>query len=201
MNVTGSLAALLAVMALSGCGSLGGEVAGSPRAAAASSGVQVPIGTAEPTQPTNPQPTNPQPPNPQPPPTAPPPTAPSERPAAFPEVLVGTWISSSGGAEIIYQFGADGSYKYAGVLMQSRPSGTFSFTIAETGGASVDGARLVLVPRVSTESLSDPDSPSASYKDRPRALEPEQLTWSLGAGRAVLTLDDGENPPVDYERQ
>ena len=190
MKVTGSLAALLAVMALSGCGSLGGEVAGSPRAVAASSGVPGPTGSAGPTEPTKIEPTK----------VEPPPTT-SERPEVFPEALVGTWISSSGTAEIVYQFGGDGTYKYVGVLMQSRPSGTFSFTIAETGAASVEGAQLVLVPRISTETLSDPDSPSASYKDRPRALEPEQLTWSLDTGRAVLTLDDGENPPVDYERQ
>lgn len=183
MNVTGSLAMALTVMALSGCGSVGDEVTGSPRAAA-SSGV-VPTGTTEP-PPTSVEPA---------------PTATSERPAAFPEALVGTWISSSGAAEIVYQFAADGAYKYAGVLMQQRPSGTFSFTIGETGTASADGTQLVLVPRISTESLSDPDSPSASYKDRPRALETEQLTWSLDRGQAVLTLDDGENPPVDYERQ
>lgn len=184
MNLTGSLAVALAVMALSGCGSGGGEVAGTPRAAA-SSGVPVPTGTTEP------QPTS----------TEPSPTATSERPAAFPEALVGTWISSDGDAEILYQFAADGSYKYAGVLMQQRPSGTFSFTIGEAGTASAEGTQLVLVPRISTESLSDPDSPSASYKDRPRALEAEQLTWSLDRAKAVLTLDDGENPPVDYERQ
>ena len=192
MNIVGSLASLLAVLALSGCGALGGEVAGSPRAAAASSQVPVQAGTTAPTQPTQPaQPGTTEP--------AEPPTT-SERPAGFPEALVGTWISASGAAEIVYEFDADGSYRYVGVLMQARPSGTFSFTIAETGAASVAGAQLTLVPRSSTESLSDPDSPSASYKDRPRELEPDHLTWSLDAGRAVLTLDDGENPPVDYER-
>ncbi|HET8641137.1 MAG TPA: hypothetical protein VFM37_04320 [Pseudonocardiaceae bacterium] len=189
MNVTGSLAVALAVMVLSGCGSAGSELAGSPRAAA-SSGTSVPTGPPEPPTGTEP-PTS----------TEPAPTTTPEPPPAFPEALVGTWISSAGTAEIVYQFAADGSYKYAGVLMQQRPSGTFSFTIGETGTASVDGTQLVLVPRISTESLSDPDSPSASYKDRPRALETEQLTWSLDRAQAVLTLDDGENPPVDYERQ
>jgi len=129
------------------------------------------------------------------------PNEPSDQAEAFPEALIGTWISSSGGAEIVYQFAADGSYKYAGVLLQRRPSGMFSFTVAEAGTASVDGNHLLVQPRMATTSMQDPDSPSSSYTDRPASVDPKRLTWTLNAAHTVLSLDDGTGPAVDYERQ
>jgi hypothetical protein len=115
--------------------------------------------------------------------------------------LVGGWISSSGGAEIIYRFTAEGSYKHVGVLLQRRPTGMFSFTVADSGAAAVDGDVLVLVPRQATKSMQDPDSPSSNYTDRPSSLAPQRFRWSLDAAATVLTLDDGSGAPVDYERE
>jgi hypothetical protein len=186
MRARVSLAVLLAVMTLGGCGSVGGELPGSPRAATSS---DVPVATdsaLEPVPSTSPSSS---------------PNAPPDHAEAFPQALIGTWISSSGGAEIIYQFAADGSYKYAGVLLQRRPSGMFSFTVAEAGTASVDDVYLLLQPRTVTKSMQDPDSPSSSYADRPASIDPKRLTWTLNAARTVLILDDGTNPAVDYDRQ
>ena len=110
----------------------------------------------------------------------------SEPPTAFPAELVGTWTSSSGGAELVYEFARDGSYKYVGVLLQERPSGTFSFTVAERGAASAEDSDLTLRPSKATESLKDPDSPSSDYTDRPSSLAPKSLRWSLDAAGTVL---------------
>jgi hypothetical protein len=126
---------------------------------------------------------------------------PAPEPNTFPEELAGGWISSSGGAEIVYRFTADGSYKHVGVLLQRRPSGMFSFTVADSGTAAADGDVLVLSPRLATKSLKDPDSPSSSYTDRPSSLTPQRFRWSLDATSAVLTLDDGSGAPVDNQRE
>src|SRR5688500_5430237 len=52
---------------------------------------------------------------------------------ALPDELVGDWRSSSSGAQILYRFVADGTYLHAGVLQQARPSGTFTFTVEDSG--------------------------------------------------------------------
>ena len=119
----------------------------------------------------------------------------------LPEELVGGWIASSGGAEIIYRFASDGTYKHVGVLLQRRPSGMASFTVADSGTAAVDGDSLVLRPRRATKSLHDPDSPGSSYDERPSSLAPQHYTWRLDAAERVLTLDDGTGLAVDYERE
>ena len=128
----------------------------------------------------------------------------TQKPAApaFPTELVGRWISSSGGADIVYEFDADGSYRYAGVLLQKRPSGMFSFTVGEAGVALAVDDGLLLRPRKATKSLHDPDSPSSSYTNRPASLAPKRLAWSTsGSSEEVLTLDDGTGEPVDYQRK
>jgi hypothetical protein len=70
--------------------------------------------------------------------------------------LVGTWDSAEGAAEILYVFKADGTYKHAGVLLQERPGGLFTFKIGARGTVTVRGRSLILHPRSGTESLHDP---------------------------------------------
>jgi hypothetical protein len=109
---------------------------------------------------------------------------------AVPAALVGTWQSvDQGSAEDLIEIHADGSYLRAMVLMQQRPSGIFSYTIATEGNVEVDGSTLRVVPTEGTESLTDPDSPSDSYTDQPTDLEPEEYQWSVSGSSLFL---DGE---------
>lgn len=119
----------------------------------------------------------------------------------LPSALVGTWDSAEGAAEIIYVFKADGTYKHAGVLLQERPSGFFSFKIGARGTVTVSGRSLVLHPRSGTESLHDPDHASSDYR-RPISTAPERYRWSIaGYGRSArLTLTDRTGNAVTYHR-
>ena len=61
--------------------------------------------------------------------------------------LMGLWVSiDQGDAETIYRFVADGTYDQVSILMQARPSGTFSFIIQSTGLVQLDGERMLLTP-------------------------------------------------------
>jgi hypothetical protein len=119
----------------------------------------------------------------------------------LPSALVGTWDSAEGAAEIIYVFKADGTYKHAGVLLQERPSGLFSFKIGARGTVTVRGRSLVLHPRSGTESLHDPDDESSDYR-RPIRTAPERFRWSIsGYGRSArLRLTDRTGNAVTYHR-
>ena len=115
---------------------------------------------------------------------------------AVPSELVGTWQSvDQGSAEDLVEIHADGSYLRAMVLMQQRPSGLFSYTIGTKGDVEVDGTTLRFVPTEGTESLTDPDSPSDSYTDRPTDLEPEEYQWSVSGSSLFL---DGEFGVVEF---
>jgi hypothetical protein len=118
----------------------------------------------------------------------------------LPEELVGRWVSTgSGGAEIIYEFAADGAYKYAGVLLQQRDTGMFSFIRSAVGTVSVDGDVLTLRPDHGTEKLQDPDVPSAST-EHPIETTEETLAWRIdGGGR--LSLTDASGNTIVYARQ
>jgi hypothetical protein len=119
----------------------------------------------------------------------------------LPSALVGTWDSAEGAAEIIYVFRSDGTYKHAGVLMQERASGTFSFTIGARGTVTVRGRSLVLHPRSGTQTLHDPDDSSRDFR-QPISRTPERYRWSIsGYGRgARLTLTDQTGNAVTYHR-
>ena len=119
----------------------------------------------------------------------------------LPSPLVGTWDSAEGAAEIIYVFRSDGTYKHAGVLMQERPSGTFSFTIGARGTVTVRGRSLVLHPRSGTQTLHDPDDRSRDFR-QPISTAPERYRWSVsGYGRSArLTMTDQTGNAVTYHR-
>ncbi len=115
---------------------------------------------------------------------------------AVPTTLVGTWQSvDQGSAEDLIEIHADGSYLRAMVLMQQRPSGVFSYTIATKGNVEVDGTTLRVVPTEGTESLTDPDSPSDSYTDQPTDLAPQEYQWSVSGSSLFL---DGEFGVVEF---
>jgi hypothetical protein len=119
----------------------------------------------------------------------------------LPSGLVGTWDSAEGAAEILYVFKADGTYKHAGVLLQERPGGLFTFKIGARGTVTVRGRTLILHPRSGTESLHDPDNESSDYR-RPISTAPERYRWSMtGYGRSArLTLTDQTGNAVTYHR-
>jgi hypothetical protein len=118
---------------------------------------------------------------------------PTEAPVAqaVPEELVGTWVSDDeGAAEFVYVFSADGTYKHAGVLLQQRESGTFSFTVEARGTVSVDGDQLVLEPESGKEELSDPDRPGGP-EESPIDMTPQRYEWALADSRLTLTDESG----------
>jgi hypothetical protein len=128
----------------------------------------------------------------------------ASRPAArIPSALVGMWSSAGGAAEIIYDFRRDGTYRHAGVLLQQRESGTFSFQIGARGTVTVRGRSLVLRPRSGFQQLRDPDDPSSNYR-RPISRRPERYRWAVSGFGASATLSL-TNPrtglTVEYERQ
>jgi hypothetical protein len=111
-----------------------------------------------------------------------------EPPEAFPSGLVGTWQSvDQGSAEDLIEIHADGSYLRAMLLTQQRPTGVFSFSIGARGQVVVQGSSLQLAPTSGSQSMSDPDAPSASYTDRPLDdLTPDAFQWSLHGGSLWL---------------
>lgn len=116
---------------------------------------------------------------------------------AMPADLLGLWVSmDQGDAETIYRFLDDGTYDQVSILMQERPSGTFSFIIQATGFVHIDGEQIVLTPTGGNEAMEDPDSPSSNF-DRPLDdLTPEAFTWAMENGTLFLT---GEYGTVGYE--
>ena len=115
----------------------------------------------------------------------------------LPEDLLGLWVSiDQGDAETIYRFAADGTYDQVAILMQARPSGTFSFTIQASGLVQIEGDRMLLTPTEGNEAMQDPNSPSSNF-DRPLDdLSPEDLTWTIENGTLFLT---GQYGTVAYE--
>jgi hypothetical protein len=119
----------------------------------------------------------------------------------LPSALVGTWDSAEGAAEIVYVFRSDGTYKHAGVLLQERPSGLFSFKIGARGTVTVRGRSLVLHPRSGFQSLHDPDDSSRDYR-KPISRAPERYRWSISGygSSARLRLTDRTGNTVTYHR-
>ncbi|HEY8789427.1 MAG TPA: hypothetical protein VIM10_09900 [Actinopolymorphaceae bacterium] len=120
--------------------------------------------------------------------------------AGFPQALVGDWRSlDQGTADVLYTICPDGTVDRAMVLMQSRSSGTFSYTIGMTGELQVSGSRLVPKPRNGIKSMHDPDSPSSDYQNRPLTdLSAETYSWSATDGTLSL---DGKYGLVAYARE
>jgi hypothetical protein len=121
--------------------------------------------------------------------------------ARLPSPLVGTWDSAEGGAELIYVFRSDGTYKHAGVLLQERPAGWFSFKIGALGTVTVRGRSLVLHPRRGVQSLHDPEDDSRDFR-RPIDTVPERYRWSIAGygSSARLRLTDRTGNTVTYHR-
>lgn len=119
--------------------------------------------------------------------------------AGLPDAMIGTWRSlDQGSAEVRYNLMDDGSFTRASVLIQSRSSGTFVYTIGTAGTLEVTGSQLVLTPRRGTKSMQDPDSLNGSYKDRPLTdLTAETYRWSVAGDRLTLV---GKYGLVDFER-
>jgi hypothetical protein len=131
------------------------------------------------------------------------PTAPAAatkaRGPAVPADLVGSWVSTdNGNAEMIYEFDADGTYRYAGVLIQKRPSGTFSFEVGAAGTIRTTRTRITLRPERGTQTLKDPDSATGGWQ-RPVSKAVQVVRWRMDGDRLVLTSGDGI--AVDYRRQ
>ena len=134
---------------------------------------------------------------------SPAPTRASDAGSKLPAELVGTWIATdSGGAELVYEFTADGTYRHAAVLLQPREAGMFSFTIGARGIVTVDGRRLVLEPQSGNQEIKDPDDASRSSK---RSIDraPQAYAWtidSLDSG-ITLRLTDASGLTIAYDRR
>ena len=123
-----------------------------------------------------------------------------ERSAAVPDELIGTWVSTDpGGAELIYVFARDGRYKHAGVLLQQRDTGMFSFQRSAQGYVRVQDGALVLHPESGTQEISDPDVPSANSK-RPIDTSPERYDWAVDEDGPRLELTDADGVTIEYAR-
>jgi hypothetical protein len=120
--------------------------------------------------------------------------------SALPRGLAGTWTGlDQASAETMYEIHEDGTYRRARVLMQSRSSGTFTFSIGDAGTVRVKGTTLTVAPSRGAKSLSEEDSPSSNYRDRPLTdLEPEQYAFRLAGDRLTLTASRGT---VVYQRE
>jgi hypothetical protein len=122
--------------------------------------------------------------------------------SALPERLVGAWSSSEGDATLAYRFLSDGRYRHAGMLTQPRATGTFEFTVVETGNVTVRGSTVILQPRSGSIKRKDPDDPGGDY-ERPISKDPRRFSWRLGSsgGRDVLYLKDAQGVEVSYDRE
>ena len=122
--------------------------------------------------------------------------------SALPERLVGAWSSSEGDATLAYRFLPDGRYRHAGLLTQPRATGTFEFTVVETGKVTVRGSTLILRPGSGTITRKDPDDPGGDY-ERPISKDPRRFSWRLdsSAGRDVLYLRDAQGVEVSYDSE
>lgn len=125
-----------------------------------------------------------------------------EPPGGVPAELVGTWVTAEGGAELVYMFEADGSYKHASVLLQQREAGLFSFTISARGTVEVDGSALVLTPQSGTQEVKDPDTPGADSEE-PIDMSPQAYEWALDASSAApeLQLTDAKGLTLTYLKE
>ncbi|WP_162795169.1 hypothetical protein [Nonomuraea lactucae] len=144
--------------------------------------------------------------------TPPPPTVSTASPSPTPTPttrtsgiarLVGTWVATGtsdfGTAELVYRFAADGTYKHASVVMQPRPAGVFSFTVAAKGRATVRGDTLTLRPTWGTRTLKDPEDPSRDYARPLSSLAPERYRMQWSGTALMLTGKNGS--PLHFERQ
>jgi hypothetical protein len=122
--------------------------------------------------------------------------------ATLPAELVGTWTAAEGGAEHVYVFAADESYEYAGVLLQQREAGTFSFTISARGTVEVDGSTLVIMPERGTQEIKDPDAPG-SDSEEPIDTSPQRYEWALDASgpASELRLTAGDGLTLTYVKE
>lgn len=120
-------------------------------------------------------------------------------PQVVPAALVGSWKSAGeGSAELTYRFGADGTYRFMGLIMQQRPSGMFSFEIDAAGTAQATRSQIILRPESGTRTLKDPDSRNGGW-ERPVSKDQQLLGWRMSGGRLLLT--DAEGVTVTYRRQ
>ena len=125
-----------------------------------------------------------------------------ESAAGLPAELVGTWIAAEGGAELVYEFSPDGSYKHASVLLQQREAGLFSFTISASGTVEVEGSTLTITPESGTQEIEDPDAP-AGGSEKPIDTSPQHYEWALDTSGAApeLQLTDAEGLTLTYVRE
>jgi hypothetical protein len=120
-----------------------------------------------------------------------------------PEELVGMWTAGDdAAAELMYAFGADGTYHHIGVLLQEREGGTFSFTVEERGALSVDGDSMVLQPETGSREVRNPDVPGGD-SERPVDKTPRRYSWALDKSTSppTLQLTDVDGSTVDYTKQ
>ncbi|PRX64087.1 TIR domain-containing protein [Nonomuraea fuscirosea] len=116
--------------------------------------------------------------------------------------LVGMWASENpGNALLHFTFHADGTYEYAGILRQERPSGSMIFESYQAGEYFPGEGKVRLDAIHANSSRHDPDSPEENYVNRPERADESEYVYERSRGPADrLILVDRSGRRVPYRR-
>ncbi|WP_146906770.1 hypothetical protein [Cellulomonas aerilata] len=118
------------------------------------------------------------------------------------EDLLGLWgAGEDGGAEIVLELDADGTFTRVSLLREEREGGTFRFQDVVEGTFRVGDGRLTLRPTAGTQTVDDPESGDGPVSTRKADLDREQHGVELREGGAVLVLTPADGAPLLLARQ
>jgi hypothetical protein len=117
--------------------------------------------------------------------------------------LRGLWgAGEEGGAQIVYEFDADGTFTRVSLLRDEREGGTFRFQDVVEGTFRVDDGRLALRPTAGTQTIDDPESDrSGPVSTRKTDLRREVHAVELREDGTVLVLTPDDGAAVTLARQ
>jgi hypothetical protein len=98
----------------------------------------------------------------------------------IPRELTGIWTHATAQGGSSYEFSADGTYVYSGILNQQRPTGPYTFEVFEEGVVNVEPSGVMyLEPLRASANQKDAGRPETDYTDSPRELIDKALRWRL----------------------
>jgi hypothetical protein len=136
-------------------------------------------------------------------PAAPPTPAPSPEPTPVSAAdLRGLWgAGEDGGAEILYEFDADGTFTRVSLLQQRKQGGTFKFQDIVEGTYRVEDGALTLRPTAGTQTVDDPRTGDGPVSSRTKDLKRETHDVELHQDGSVLVLTPADGAAVTLARQ